>query len=292
MGTPHRFLAIGILVSLALIWGSSFILMDRGLVAFSPLQVAGLRMTIAGLTLLPFARQALRRVDRKAWPWIVLVGIVGNALPAFLFPLAETVITPATAGILNTLSPVFALLLGVLLFGFRFSRLKVTGVMISFVGALVLVLSGAKEINLSTHLQYSGLVVLATLGYGLSVNIIKKRLQDVFALDISTLALLAMALPYGLYLAFSDVGTILQVHPYAWASLGFIAVLGAIGTAFALILFNRLVQLTDPMVSASVTYLIPVVALGWDLLAGNPVYGGQVLGMVVILSGVWLVNKR
>lgn len=282
---------MGIVASLALIWGSSFMLMERGLVAFAPLQVAGLRMTLAGLTLLPFAWRAFRRVERKRWPWILLVGVVGNALPAFLFPLAETVITPATAGILNTLSPVFALLLGVLLFGFHFSRTKVLGMMISFVGALVLVLAGASEINMGTHLLYSGWVVLAALGYGLSVNLIKKHLQEVSALDISTLALLSMAIPYGWYLASSDIGTVLQVHPQGWASLGFVAVLAAVGTALALILFNRLVQLTDPMVSASVTYLIPIVAVGWDLLAGYPVYPGQVVGMAVILSGVWLVNK-
>lgn len=266
-------------------------LMERGLVAFSPIQVAALRIALAGLTLLPFAWRAFRRVDRKTWPWILLVGLVGNALPAFLFPLAETVITPATAGTLNTLSPVFALLLGVLLFGFRFSRTKIVGVLISFAGALLLVLSGAQEIDLGTHLLYSGLVVLATLCYGLSVNLIKKRLQEVSALDISALALLAVALPYSLYLTYSEVGTVLMVHPHGWVSLGYIVVLASIGTALALILFNRLVQLTDPMVSASVTYLIPIVAVVWDLLAGHPVYGGQLLGMAVILSGVWLVNK-
>lgn len=292
MRTSPRFLTLGILLGLALIWGSSFILIDRGLVAFSPIQIAALRMTIAGITLLPFAWQALRQVDRRAWPYIVLIGIVGNAVPAFLFPLAETVITPATAGILNTLSPVFALVLGLLFFGFRFSRYKIAGVLISFGGALLLVLSGAKEIDLTRRLSYSALIVLATVGYGLSVNLIKKYLQDIPALHISTLALLSMALPYGLYLTTSNVGTLLATHPHAWASLGYIAILAAIGTSLALILFNRLVQLTDTMVSASVTYLIPIVAVGWDLLAGHPVYMGQLTGMIIILAGVWLVNQR
>ncbi len=292
MKSTPQVLTFGLVLSLALVWGSSFMLMERGLLAFSPLQVAALRIVIAGLVLLPFLLTSLRKVKKEAWPYILLVGLIGNAIPAFLFPLAETVITPGSAGILNTLSPVFALVVGVLLFGFQFSSRKVWGILISFAGALILVLAGAQEIDLLTHLAYSGLVVLATLGYGFSVNLIKKYLQEVSALHISTLALLAMAMPYGLYLLFgTDVGQILTEHPQGWSSLGYIAILAALGTSIALILFNRLVQLTDPVISASVTYLIPMVAVGWDLVAGISLFPGQWLGMGIVLLGVWLVNK-
>lgn len=289
--TP-QVLTFSLVVALALVWGSSFMLMERGLVAFSPLQVAALRIVIAGLVLLPFLMTSLRKVKKEAWPYILLVGLIGNGIPAFLFPLAETVITPGSAGILNTLSPVFALVVGVLLFGFQFSSRKVWGTLISFAGALILVLAGAQEIDLMTHLAYSGLVVLATLGYGFSVNLIKKYLQDVSALHISTLALLAMAMPYGLYLLLgTDIGQILAQDPQGWSALGYIAILAALGTAVALILFNRLVQLTDPVISASVTYLIPMVAVGWDLVAGISLFPGQWVGMGIVLLGVWLVNK-
>lgn len=284
--------AWGLFVFLALVWGSSFILMKRGLEVFTPLQVAALRLVIAGGILFPLVWDKARQLSRREWQVVLTVGFIGNAIPAFLFPLAETQINSATAGILNALSPLFVLVLGLAFFGARFSGRQTLGVLIGFAGALVLVLGGAGPISLGGRVGYTLLVVLATAGYGLSTNLMKRYLNHTPALLASGFALLGASLPYLVYLVFfSGVGKVMQT-PGAWTGLGYIAILGAVGTASALIAFYRLVQLTDPIFSSSVTYLIPLVALGWGMLDGERLEPLQYLGMGVILVGVYLANRK
>ena len=293
MPQNRSLLAYAILVFLCLTWGSSFILMKKGLEAFTPLQVAGFRLVFAALTLFPFIWRRLSHVKAQEWRVILLVGIVGNGLPAFLFPLAETKISSASAGILNGLSPLFALVIGQVFYGFRFSKQQNWGVVIGFVGAVVIVLGGGGPLDLFDQITYSLAVVLATVGYGLSTVTIKKYLNHTPPILSTGLAFLMMALPYGLYLMFfADLGATFASHPEAWASLGYLAILGAIGTALAVYLYYRLIQMTDPIVASSVTYLIPLVALGWGLLAGESISGGQVLGMGIVLVGVYLANRK
>ncbi|MEO1448572.1 MAG: EamA family transporter, partial [Bacteroidota bacterium] len=276
---------------LCITWGSSFILMKKGLEAFSPLQIAALRLVIAALTLLPVVIRQLRKVRREEWRYIIAVGIVGNGIPAFLFPLAETELNSASAGVLNALSPLFVLLLGQWFFGFAFAARRKWGVVLGFLGACVLVLGGEDEVDLLLHAGYAMLVVVATVGYGLSTNIMKRHLNQTPATLASGGGFLVAALPYGLYLLLgSDIGTVMQSHPAAWSSLGYIFILGALGTAISLVIFYRLVQTTDTLVAASVTYVIPLVALGWGLLDGETFSGIQYAGMLIILGGVWLAR--
>lgn len=291
--SKRRWFAAFIFLFLCLTWGSSFILMKKGLESFSPLQIAGLRLVAAALTLLPFVLRKLQKLSAQEWRTILTVGIVGNGIPAFLFPLAETHINSASAGILNALSPLFALLLGQLVFQFQFTRAQNLGVLIGFVGAVLLVISGGGELDFFTHIQYSLLVVLATVGYGLSTILIKKYLNHTPPILSTGLAFCMMAIPYGLYLVFfGQMGTALATQPKFWESLVYILILGSGGTALAVYLYYRLIQMTDPIVASSVTYLIPVVALGWGLLDGEIFQAGQVLGMAVILIGVYLANRK
>ncbi|RMG55386.1 MAG: EamA family transporter [Bacteroidetes bacterium] len=292
MNRPSQFVAWGLFLFLALVWGSSFILMKRGLEVFTPLQVAALRLVIAGGVLFPLVWNKARRLSRREWTAALTVGLVGNAIPAFLFPLAETQINSATAGILNALSPLFVLVLGLSFFGARFSGRQTLGVLIGFAGALVLVLGGQGPISTGGRVGYALLVVLATVGYGLSTNLMKRYLNETPALLASGFALFGASLPYLLYLIFfSGLGKTMA-QPGAWMSLSYIAILGAVGTAAALIVFYRLVQLTDPIFSSSVTYLIPLVALGWGLLDGERLEPLQFVGMAVILAGVYLANRK
>lgn len=293
-GGSEKILGWAILVFLALVWGSSFILIKRGLLAFSPSQIGGLRLSIAGLVAIPLVWGKASRVPRNAWVWIVVVGIVGNAIPAVLFPFAETRLNSATVGVLNSMSPIFVLIFGFLFFQFRFSLLQITGVAMGFGGVLMLILLGDQDISLEDNLLYTGAAILATVGYGLTTNVMKRYLNEVPATIAPTFALLFMGLPFAIYLLVDGhLGEAFVKHgQQAWISLGYIVILGALGTALALVLFYKLVQISDPIIAASVTYLIPIVALFWGWIDGEHLTGLQYLGIGIILAGVWLVNSR
>lgn len=283
-----------LLLFLALVWGSSFILIKRGLHTFSATQVGGLRLVIAGLCVVPLIWGQARKIRREEWKYILLVGVIGNALPAVLFPLAETRINSASAGIINVMSPIFVMIIGVLFFGSRFGSKQILGVILGLAGVLLLILLGEQSVDMGEHVLYAGLAVLATLGYGISTNVMKTHLGRIPANLAPGFALFFMAIPYGIYLLFfADLGTVFSKNAtQAWQSLGYVALLGAIGTALALVLFYRLVQMTEAIIAASVTYLIPVVALFWGLVDGEIMTNWQYLGMLVIIFGVWMVNQR
>ena len=283
----------GIYLLLALVWGSSFILIMRGLDAFTPMQIAAFRMIIAGLSLLPFVLGKAHKVKREEWKYIILMGLSGNAIPAFLFPLAETKINSATAGILNVLSPIWVLVLGTLFFSFTFSRRQFMGIFLGFVGVASLILLGNEELAFNENVAYSMLPVLAAMGYGLSTIIMKKYLNQTPSRLASGFGLLIVSIPYVIYLiGFSDIITVFETQPKAWASLGYVSILAVFGTGIATVLFYRLVQMTNPIFSSSVTYVIPLVALAWGLLDGEQIGPWQILSMFVILGGVYLVNER
>lgn len=286
-------LAWVIFLFLALTWGSSFILIKKGLEAFSPLQVATLRIIIAALVLQPLLWGQARKVPRKSWIYIALVGFMGNGLPAFLFPAAQAHINSATAGVLNALSPVFVLIFGLLFFGIGATLKQGIGVVLGFIGALLLTLARGGEINPFESLGYSGLILLATICYGMTTIIMKKYLSHINSIHATGFALSFAAIPYAIFLfSYSDIPEVLQNNPLAWQSLGFISILGAIGTALAVVLFYRLIKMTEAIIAASVTYVIPLVALGWGFLVGETFSLGQMAGIAIVLLGVYLVNRK
>ncbi len=281
----------GILILLALIWGSSFILMDKGLDSFSPLNIAALRMVIAGLCLFPFCISSVKKIPKEEWKIFPILGMVGNGIPAFLFPLAEQGINSATAGILNSLTPVFTLIFGIL-FGITISRRKVLGIALGLAGAVVVTLGGSK--GLEGNIGHALIVVFATMLYGMNVNIMKRYLNFTPPVAIAGFSMLSAALPYGIYLLFSDIPQILFSNPEALHSLGFIAILAVLGTAVSTLIFYHLVQITDAIRSSSVTYLMPIVACMWGLLRPEreDITLLQIGGMLVILTGVYIVNHK
>lgn len=280
-----------ILGILALIWGSSFILMDRGLDAFEPLHIGALRMVIAALCLLPFCLPKIKEINKKNWAFFPIVGLIGNGIPAFLFPLAEQNINSATAGILNSLTSVFALIFGIF-FGVAFTQNKVLGVILGLAGAVLVTIGGHQ--GLEGSIMSCLIVVFATALYGMSVNIMKKYLNEVHPISITGFCAISVAIPYGIYLLFSDAPSIIMEHPQGLSSLGYVAILGALGTGASSVMFYRLVQMTDAVRSSSVTYLMPIIACLWGFLrpAREDITLIQIGGMFVILLGVWLVNKR
>lgn len=290
------FVSWGLLLLLALIWGSSFILMKRALVSFNPFQVGAFREMVAFVALIPFVirkKFKLSTISSKGWLGLAIVGMTGNGIPAFLFPYAETQLSSASVGILNAMTPIFVLLIGGLLFGLVFTRRKVLGVLLGLVGSVFLILLGGEDIDITAKLTYAALVLLATICYGISANVLKNLLntEPIDSITISGIAIGIASVPYLIYFLSSETYLLFN-NPTAWISFGYASILAVLGTAFAQVMFNHLMKMTDPVFSTSVTYLIPIVALVWGLIDGEPLTLGQVGCMGVILGGVYLVNKK
>ena len=275
---------------LAFIWGSSFILMKKGLVAYSHNEVATLRMVIAFFCFLPFILNNIKKVDKKYWKYLILVGLFGNGIPAFLFTKAETGLNSSLAGMLNSLVPLFTILLGVLVFKVQTNKLKFIGVFIGLCGAIMLIAGNGLDIG-DSKTSYSIFVIIATLCYAISVNIIKKHLQEVNSLVVSSFAFLFIGPPLVVYLFTTNIISTTINNPEAPTALGFVTILAVFGTAISLIIFNMLVKQTSALFASTVTYLIPVFAIMWGVLDGEVINLIQVLGIVVILVGIYFVNK-
>lgn len=277
-----------LLIVLAMIWGSSFILMKRGLHSFTGMQVGSLRMIMSFILLLPFTIKFFPQVDKKKYFTLFIVGLTGNGLPALLFAVAQTKINSSTAGVLNSLTPIFTMLFGFIFLKQSFGIQKISGVFIGLMGAIVLVLlrsNGAFESNYA----YGLLIVLATLCYGISVNLVKSYLHDMKSLAISGFALVGMGPPLAVYLfGFTDFVPKLQSDPAAMMSLWYIFLLSLFGTAIALILYNQLVKVTDALYASLVTYLIPIVALVWGVLDMEKIGWVHFVGIGLILAGIYL----
>ena len=292
MGRSISFLSWVILIVLSLVWGSSFILMKEGLKAFSSDEVAALRITMATVVLLPFAYKYRQISFSKTWKGLVLMGVFGSLLPAFLFTKAETRISSSLTGMLNALTPLFTIILGRLLFGQHFTKNKFIGVAIGFIGAVCLILFG-DDAEDSSNVMYSLLVVLATLFYALSVNGIKAYLYDTDSMAATVWSFMLIGPVAAAYLFSStDFTTNLTQNPHGWASFGFVSILGIVGSAISVVIYNTLIKQAGVVFAASCTYLIPVVAIGWGLYDGETVHSLQFAAIGVIILGIWLINRK
>ncbi len=288
----QKSLAWVILIVLAIIWGTSFILIKRSLVSFDAAEVGALRMLTAGIVLLPLAFKNYKHVKANNLLSLFMVGFLGSFIPAFLFAKAETQLDSSLAGVLNALVPIFVLIIGALFFVQKFSKVQVIGVIIGFLGTVFLVFAGSGG-SLTNINLYGLFVVLATICYGFNANVIKFKLNQLNALTITSISL-AMVTPIALVyvLFFTDVTMQVMQDSGARVSLVYVSILGIISTAIAMGLFNKLIQLTTPIFSSSVTYLIPIVAVIWGIWDGEVLLTGHFLGMFGILTGVYITNRK
>ncbi|OAB80014.1 DMT family transporter [Cochleicola gelatinilyticus] len=279
------------LAILSVIWGSSFILIKKALIGLTPLQLGALRIIFAGTFLFIIGFSKLKTITKREWKWIILSGFVGTFIPAFLFAFAETEIDSAIASVLNSTTPIMTLLLGALLFAITFSRNQILGVIIGLLGSLLLVWSGS-ELHPDQNYWYSGLVMIASICYAVNVNVLKRYLQNVSAMTITVGQFAIIFIPALIVLSFSGFfeETTLSSENLM-PSLGFLLILGVVGTGVAKILFNSLVHMSTPVFASSVTYTIPIVALLWGLLDGEHFSLIQMGAAVIILIGVLLANK-
>jgi len=285
----QAFLTLGLL---SLIWGTSFILIKKSLVTFSPSQVACLRMSISAIAFLPVLAYKHRQMDWSKLPFLLIVGLTGSGIPAFLFSTAQLHISSTMAGILNSLTPLFTFLLGVIFFKVAFGIYRLLGVLLGLVGAILLIAMANSGNLTSGNAVYGLLIVLSSICYATSSNVIGKYLQDMNALLISAASFGLVAIPLAVYLfAGTDFLAKMESLPEAWTSLGYIFILSMMGTVAATIVFFRLIQQTSPVFGSTVAYLMPIVALGWGLADGERVGWAHLIGMAFILSGVYLSRR-
>ena len=277
---------------LAIIWGSSFILIKKSLIGLTPFQLGSLRIIISGFFILLVGYGGLKKIKREHWKWLIISGFLGTFFPAFFFAIAETEIDSAIASILNSLVPLNTILFGLTVFKIASSRRQILGVIIGFIGTSILIGKGA-ELNPNQNYLFAGFVILSTIMYAFNVNIIKRYLQDVKPITIAAGNFAAIVLPAFIVLLFTNFFSqeVFQSPDLKMAML-YIIILSLFGTAIAKVLFNNLVQMATPVFASSVTYLMPIVAVIWGLLDGESFNYMQLLATLLILFGVYLANKR
>lgn len=280
-----------IFISLSIIWGSSFIMMKEGLLKLTAFQVASLRIVFAGIVLLPWAVKGLKQVPSNKLAIIFLSGVLGSLLPAYLFCVAELGIDGALAGTLNSLTPIFVIITGALFFSLKTAVNKILGICIAFTGSILLLLSKG-HMQESQNLVYVSYVVLATICYGFNVNMVHKHLHHIGSMQIAAVALTLNAVPAVLVLYFTGYFTLPLTDTGILYSTGHAAMLGILGTALASVIFYILIKRAGAVFSSMVTYGIPVIANIWGIIYGEEVGWKQFACLALILSGVYLANRK
>ncbi len=285
-------LAWVILIALSIVWGSSFILMKRGLDAYSSDEVAALRISIAFLFLVPFLIKHYRIDLKKHAKGLILMGVFGNLLPAFMFTKAELYISSSLAGMLNSLTPLFTILVGLVWLKIKPTSQQVTGIIVGFISAVCLLWFESGQ-NMFQNFQYGLLLVVACLFYAISVNSVRKYLTGLNSVTATVWAFcftgpIALAYLFG----FTEFTTHFTQNPQALPSLGYVCILAVVGTAVSVILYNMLIRSSGAVFASSCTYLIPIVAIGWGLFDGENVNLPQLLSIAAIILSVYLINRR
>ena len=280
-----------LLIALSVIWGSSFILIKKSLDHFSPYEVGALRVLISGIVLMPFAISKIRQFPKRNLKWLILVALSGSFVPMFLFPMAETEISSSIAGIINSMMPIFVILVGSLVWKFSTNKRQLLGVLISFTGACILALGSGEsgEIKIYPIL----LLLLATLLYAISTTTVKSKLYDVPAILMSAYVFsFVLFLPSLVALVFSGFFSHFSFDAGNLTGLGFVAMLSIIGTGLAMMMNFKLLSISTPLFASTVTLLMPIVAIIWGILDGETLTVMQSIGALIILAGLIFLRSR
>ncbi|CAA0201761.1 Putative permease of the drug/metabolite transporter (DMT) superfamily [Tenacibaculum maritimum] len=278
------------LLILSIVWGSSFILIKKSLQGVTPIQLGALRMLITAFFLLLIGFKSIKKIEKKHWKYVAYSAALGTFFPVFLFAFAIRGIDSVIVSILNSLTPFHTFIFGALVFGFSFKKKQFIGILLGLVGTLILIFKGA-ALHPDQNYWYALLIIIASIGYAFNVNIIKRYLYDLDALAITTGNFLLLIIPALLVLIFSNFFLTFEMNQETGEALGYIIILSVVGTGIAKVLFNKMVHLSSPIFAASVTYLIPVVAVIWGIIDGEKLSLLQLLAGGIILLGVYWVNK-
>lgn len=280
-----------ILIILSLIWGSSFILIKKALIGFTPFQIGGIRILTTAVVLLLIAAKSIFKIQKHQWKYIFWTAILGSFFPSFLFAFAIMGIDSSVASILNSLLPLDTIIIGALFFGAAFRKNQLFGILIGFIGTAILIFAGI-QLNDNQQYSYAIFAVVSTLGYSFNVNIVKKHLDDLDALSITTGQFLLLIIPALLVLYFTDFFSTFEYNDATKASLINVIILAIAGTAVAKVLFNKLIQISSTVFSSSVTYIIPIVAVMWGVIDGEKFDAIDFIAAAIILTGVYIANKK
>jgi len=276
---------------LSIIWGSSYILIKRGLVGLTPIQLGSLRIVFSTIFLLIMGYKSLKGLSKKEWKWLIITGFLGTFFPSFFFAFAQQFIDSAVAAILNSLTPIFTLLVGVAFFSTTILTRQYAGVFLGFVGSVGLVWGGT-QITENQPTEYVILIMCASMCYAVNIYFLKHKLANVSPMAMTLGNFIAILPPALLLLFFSDFFSAQKLQSEnVITSLGFIALLAFFGTAIAKVMFNRFVKMASAVFVSSVTYTLPVVALFWGTLDGERISSFQLFTAVLILIGVSLAHR-
>lgn len=278
------------LVILALVWGSSFILIKKALIGLKPIQLGALRTVIAGIFILSIGSKSLKKIQKRHWKYLVFSALLGTLFPAFFFAYAISGIDSSVASTLNSITSLNALVLGALFFGIAFKRIQLIGVLTGLAGTILLIAESA-SLNPNQNYWFAAFILVASIGYAFNVNIVKKYLSDISALSITAGHFLILIIPAFLVLVLSDFFTFVDLTSQIKTSFKYLIILSVVCTALAKIIFNRLIQISSPVFSTSVAYLIPIVAIIWGSMDGEEVSIIQLIAGIIIFIGIYLVNR-
>ena len=281
----------GTLIILSIIWGSSYILIKKGLTGLTPIQLGSLRVIVTTILIAPIGYQKIKKIPKEKLKWVMFSAFVGSFLPAYLFAFAETQISSSVTAVIVSLTPLFTLLISVIIFGEELLRKQVIGVIIGFLGIIVLINNELLESSFS--LLYVMFVIIAAFCYAVNANVLKYKLPNIPALGIVFMSFLYMFIPAFIILLFSDFPfSDFISDPLIIESIIYIIILALFGTAIAKVLYIKLLAISTPVFSVSTTYLMPIVAIFWGLLDGEIFQPIQFIGTLIILMGVYLVTKK
>lgn len=281
----------GTLIILSIIWGSSYILIKKGLTGLTPVQLGSLRVIITTLLIAPIGYNKIKHIPKNKMKWVAISAFVGSFFPAYLFAFAETEISSSVTAVMVSLTPLFTLLISVIIFGEELLKKQVIGVIIGFLGIIVLI--NNELLSSSFNILYVMFIVLAAFCYAVNANLLKYKLPNIPALGIVFMSFLFMFIPAFIVLFFSDFPfSDFTSNPLILESIVYIVILALFGTAIAKVLYIKLLAISTPVFSVSTTYLMPVVAIFWGLLDGEDFKLIQFVGTSIILIGVYLVTKK
>jgi len=275
-----------------IVWGSSFILIKKSLLYFNGVEVGVLRVTLTFVFLLPVAIKKALNITKRLAIYLAISGFIGSLIPALMFALAQTQIDSSLAGTLNSLTPLFTLILGIVFFKVITRWYNILGVFVGLVGALGLIYASSDQ-SFFFNLKYSFLVIIATICYAFNVNFIKFYLKELNSMTITVLTFFYIGIPSLLYvLFFSDIPSKLISSADAIKGLGYLSILSIVGTGLALLAFNKLIKISSPIFASSVTYMIPIVAILWGIIDGEVFKFSYLIWFLIIIAGVLLVNAH
>lgn len=279
------------LAILSLIWGSSFILIKKGLVGMSSFQVASLRIIFAAIVIFIYSYNSLLKIPKKSWKWILITAYTGTFFPVYLISYGQTEIQSGLASIITTITPINTLIVGIIFFGLVYTKKQLLGLLIGLIGAILLIYE-ASEADININIYYSFFIYMTTIGYAASVNLIKNYLTEISPEAVTAGIFISISPPALLVLFLSDFFSLNFDNTEVLNSIIFVFILGVFSSAIAQTLFNKFVKIASPLFAAAVTYTMPIIAIFWAILDGETLTTMQFFATAVILTGVYMVNKK